>query len=65
MDISYHSPVFGNGFLSDERTKADGLSRYTIIDEADEMVSDDWTEDMKRILSGGGNTSSVARGDGY
>ena len=28
--------------------------KYTIIDEADEMVSEDWTEDMKRILSGGG-----------
>ena len=29
-------------------------NRYTIIDEADEMVSADWVEDMKKIMSGGG-----------
>ena len=40
----------------------DEPSRYTIIDEADEMVSDDWTEDMKRILSGGGNALGRGRG---
>ena len=34
-------------------------NRYTIIDEADEMVSDDWTEEMKRILSGGGKMIGV------
>lgn len=28
------------------------MSRYTIIDEADEMVSPDWVEDMKQM--GGG-----------
>lgn len=30
------------------------LSRYTIIDEADEMVSADWVEDMTKIMGGGG-----------
>ena len=34
-------------------------NRYTIIDEADEMVSDDWNEDMKRIMSGGGEMVCV------
>lgn len=29
-------------------------SRYTIIDEADEMVSADWVEDMGKIMGGGG-----------
>ena len=28
--------------------------RYTIIDEADELVSADWSEDLKMIFSGGG-----------
>ena len=28
--------------------------RYTIIDEADEMVGADWAEDLKMIFSGGG-----------
>lgn len=30
------------------------LPRYTIIDEADEMVSADWVEDMTKIMGGGG-----------
>lgn len=29
------------------------MSRYTIIDEADEMVSPDWVEDMRQIMGGG------------
>ena len=28
-------------------------TRYTIIDEADEMLHDDWEEDMAKIMSGG------------
>jgi ATP-dependent RNA helicase DDX3X len=28
--------------------------RYMVIDEADEMLSDDWNEDFGKILSGGG-----------
>lgn len=27
---------------------------YTIIDEADEMLSSDWEEEMAKIMSGGG-----------
>ena len=29
-------------------------NRYTIIDEADEMVGTDWVDDMRKIMSGGG-----------
>ena len=29
-------------------------NRYTIIDEADELVGPDWMDDMKKIMSGGG-----------
>jgi ATP-dependent RNA helicase DDX3X len=28
--------------------------RYTVIDEADEMVSLDWQDDLRQLLSGGG-----------
>lgn len=28
--------------------------RYTVIDEADEMVSPDWLDEMRKIMSGGG-----------
>lgn len=31
--------------------------RYTIIDEADEMVSPDWMDDMRKIMRGGGRGS--------
>ncbi|MCJ1473462.1 hypothetical protein MMC13_002113 [Lambiella insularis] len=38
-----------------------GLNRvkYTIIDEADEMVGPDWSEDMNMILSGGDNNEDA------
>ena len=29
------------------------MGRYTIIDEADEMVSPDWVDDMRQIMGGG------------
>ena len=29
------------------------IPRYTIIDEADEMVGPDWIDDMRGILGGG------------
>lgn len=31
--------------------------RYTIIDEADEMLNADWSEELKQIMSGGGQHS--------
>jgi hypothetical protein len=33
--------------------------RYTIIDEADEMLHDDWETEMATIMSGGGKYSSL------
>lgn len=32
-------------------------SRYTILDEADEMIQPDWEEEMKSILGGAGETA--------
>jgi len=32
---------------------------YTIIDEADELISPDWEEDIGRIMSGGGMKACV------
>ena len=34
------------------------VHRYTIIDEADEMVSPDWADDLRGIM-GGGTVNSV------
>jgi hypothetical protein len=34
-------------------------TRYTIIDEADEMVSPDWMDDMRKILYGGGKLAQA------
>lgn len=31
--------------------------RYVVIDEADEMLTADWEEDMKKIMSAGGGKS--------
>ena len=30
------------------------LYRYTVIDEADEMLNDDWQEELGTIMAGGG-----------
>lgn len=38
------------------------LPRYTIIDEADEMVSADWVEDMAKIMGGGGKFEDIPSG---
>jgi len=34
---------------------------YTIIDEADELLHDDWEEEMTKIMSGGGNVMYINR----
>lgn len=36
-------------------------SRYTIIDEADEMVSADWVDEMQKIMGGGGTVIRLAK----
>lgn len=33
------------------------MIRYTIIDEADELLLSDWEDDFNRIMSGGGKIS--------
>ena len=33
--------------------------RYTVLDEADELVSDDWNEDMRAIMAGGDNNEDA------
>ena len=33
-------------------------ARYTIIDEADEMVSPDWNEEMRMVMGGGSSFSN-------
>lgn len=30
------------------------LNRYTIIDEADEMLGEDWDSDLQKLMAGGG-----------
>lgn len=34
--------------------------KYMVVDEADEMLHDDWSDEFNRILSGGGKLSSLA-----
>ena len=34
------------------------FSRYTIIDEADELLLSDWEEDLNKIMSGGGRKAT-------
>lgn len=33
--------------------------KYTVIDEADEMVAPDWEEDLRKLMAGGGTCLSV------
>lgn len=33
---------------------ADASTSYTIIDEADELLHDDWEQEMTKIMGGGG-----------
>lgn len=46
------------GRLCDLMSRPDILTmsrvKYTVIDEADEMLADDWTEELEKIMSGGG-----------
>ena len=38
--------------------------RYTIIDEADEMVSADWVDEMREIMGGGRPPTCLVAGSG-
>lgn len=37
------------------------ILRYTVIDEADEMLQLDWEDQFKKIMSGGGEASLLSR----
>lgn len=53
------------GRLKDLMSKPDVLSmnrvKYTVIDEADEMLGDDWSDELKVILGGGGKSDTHQR----
>jgi len=36
------------------RGNTDTPTRYTILDEADEMLQPGWTEEIEKIMAGGG-----------
>lgn len=51
------------GRLKDLMSKPDILSlsrvKYTVIDEADEMLHEDWSEELNMLMAGGGKSFSV------
>lgn len=53
------------GRLQDLMNKADVLSmrrvKFTVIDEADEMLSGDWDDEMAKIMGGGGKSTVPCR----
>lgn len=34
------------------------MVRYTVVDEADELLTSDWEEDFKKLMSGGGKETN-------
>lgn len=58
-DILIGSP----GRLMDLMDRPDVLTmgrvKYTVIDEADEMLNEDWSEEMAKILAGGGRSTKA------
>jgi hypothetical protein len=39
---------------------ADFKNRFTVIDEADEMLDHDWSEELQKIMAGGGTFSLLS-----
>ena len=58
-DILVASPGRLLDFMSQPHILSLARVRYTIIDEADEMLHDDWETEMAQIMSGGGKYSSA------
>lgn len=56
-DILVATPGRLLDFMSQPHILSLARVRYTIIDEADEMLHDDWEEEMTKIMSGGGKSS--------
>lgn len=55
-DVLIATPGRLKDFMNDPGLLVLSRLRFTIIDEADEMLHDDWSEEMANIL-GGGNTN--------
>ncbi|KAL9619830.1 MAG: hypothetical protein Q9160_005570 [Pyrenula sp. 1 TL-2023] len=53
-DILIATPGRLIDFMSDSKTLTLQRVRYTIIDEADEMLHMDWEDDLRKIMAGGG-----------
>jgi len=51
-DILIATPGRLKDFMSDPRLLVLSRLRFTVIDEADEMLQDDWEEEMTAIMSG-------------
>lgn len=51
-DILIATPGRLKDFMSDPNLLVLSRVRYTIIDEADEMLHDDWEEEMAAVMSG-------------
>jgi ATP-dependent RNA helicase DDX3X len=49
-------------FMSDPRVLTLRRVRYMVIDEADEMLEEDWKDELSKIMSGGGEFSPLASG---
>ena len=58
-DVLIATPGRLKDFLQDPRLLSLGRLRFTIIDEADEMLHDDWREDLEACMGGGGATQDV------
>jgi ATP-dependent RNA helicase DDX3X len=56
-DILVATPGRLLDFMSQPHILSLARVRYTIIDEADEMLHDDWEDEMTQIMSGGGKSS--------
>lgn len=57
-DILIASPGRLLDFMDRPHTLTLRRVRYMVIDEADEMLQEDWKEDFNKILSGGGEFRS-------
>ena len=57
-DILIGSPGRLIDFLNRGKLLSFRRLKYTVIDEADEMVTPDWEEDLRKLMSGGGMSIS-------
>lgn len=58
-DVLVATPGRLKDFMKDPSLLSMSRLRYTIIDEADEMLHEDWQEDFAEILNGGGSVQDA------